>query len=103
MTFDVNPTPKVDGKFIAVGRERFLVKGVAYGTFAPDVDGLQFPPRPVVARDFAMMAAAGINTVRTYTVPSEALMRHGGNELLQFIVPPGINNERPLTRDYLYR
>lgn len=66
--------PRVDGKFLAVGGERFLVKGVAYGTFAPAADGSQFPAPAVVARDFAMMAAAGINTVRTYTVPSEALL-----------------------------
>ena len=32
-----------DGKFLRVGDERFLVKGVTYGTFAPDADGYQFP------------------------------------------------------------
>src|SRR4029453_3785843 len=35
--------PSVDGKFLQVGGHRFLVKGVAYGTFAPDADGAQFP------------------------------------------------------------
>ncbi|MGE0444197.1 MAG: glycosyltransferase [Vicinamibacterales bacterium] len=62
-------------------RERFVIKGVAYGTFAPDRDGVQFPAPSVVANDFARMAAAGINTVRTYTVPPEWLFdeaaRHG--------------------------
>ena len=28
-----------DGKFLQVGGERFLIKGVTYGTFAPDADG----------------------------------------------------------------
>ena len=69
------------GKFVEVDGRRFLVKGVAYGTFAPDADGHQFPPLQQVARDFALMAEAGINTVRTYTVPGEALLdeaaRHG--------------------------
>jgi len=64
-----------------VDGRRFLVKGVAYGTFEPDAAGCQFPPLQQVARDFALMAEAGINTVRTYTVPGEALLdeaaRHG--------------------------
>jgi O-antigen biosynthesis protein len=69
------------GKFVQVDGRRFLVKGVAYGTFEPDAAGCQFPPPHQVARDFGLMAEAGINTVRTYTVPSEALLdeaaRHG--------------------------
>ena len=61
--------PSVDGKFLRVGDERFLVKGVTYGTFAPDADGCQFPAPAQVARDFLAMADAGINTVRIYTPP----------------------------------
>ena len=76
-----NMAPRVDGKFLAVGTRRFLVKGVAYGTFAPDADGNQFPSSARIAEDFTLMAAAGINTVRTYTVPPvsvlDAAMRHG--------------------------
>jgi len=60
---------RVDGKFLFEGTERFLVKGVTYGTFAPREDGLQYPPRDTVRRDFAAMAAAGLNTVRVYTPP----------------------------------
>jgi len=66
--------PKVDGKFLAVGGSRFLIKGVAYGTFAPGPDGAQFPPAARIEQDFASMKAAGINTVRTYTPPSPALL-----------------------------
>ena len=73
--------PRVDGKFLAVGGTRFLVKGVAYGTFAPDGNGEQFPAPARVDQDFGLMAAAGINTVRTYTVPPaavlDAALRHG--------------------------
>ena len=71
----------VNGKFLDADDRRFLVKGVAYGTFAPDAEGGQFPPPGRIAQDFALMAAAGFNTVRTYTVPSKALLdaaeRHG--------------------------
>ena len=66
--------PCVDGKFIQVGGRRFLVKGVAYGTFAPDATGAQFPDDARVKADFQAIAAAGFNTVRTYTVPSRAVL-----------------------------
>ncbi len=58
-----------DGKFLLAGTERFLVKGVTYGTFAPDAQGYQFPSPAQVADDFRSMADLGINTVRTYTPP----------------------------------
>ena len=73
--------PRVDGKFLEVDGRRVLIKGVAYGTFAPDSEGAQFPSAGRMAQDFTLMAAAGINTVRTYTPPSPALLdaahRHG--------------------------
>jgi hypothetical protein len=70
-----------DGKFLRAGDERFLVKGVTYGTFAPDAQGSQFPGPPQIAEDFRLMADLGINTVRVYTVPRRDLLdeaaRHG--------------------------
>jgi GT2 family glycosyltransferase len=74
--------PFVDGKFLGIGDQRFLVKGVSYGTFAPRADdGVQFPPVERVASDFAAMRAAGINTVRLYTAPTADMLdeaaRHG--------------------------
>lgn len=62
-------SPQPAGKFLRVGNEQFLVKGVSYGTFAPDNTGYQLPPLTQVAGDFAAMTQSGINTVRTYTVP----------------------------------
>ena len=38
----------VSGRFLRVRGQRFLVRGVSYGTFAPDADGHQFPPRATV-------------------------------------------------------
>ena len=63
-----------DGKFLRVDAARFLIKGVTYGTFAPDASGYQFPPLQQVARDFRLMADLGINTVRTYTPPRADLL-----------------------------
>ena len=66
--------PRVSGKFLAVDGRRFLVKGVTYGTFAPDAAGVQYPVLDRVTSDFAAMAAAGVNTVRTYTPPPDAVL-----------------------------
>lgn len=75
------PPPRAAGKFLQFGSRRFLIKGVAYGTFAPDADGYQFPPIARVAEDFGRMARSGINTVRTYTAPRpdflDAAAEHG--------------------------
>ena len=57
------------GKFLGIGEQRFLVKGVAYGTFAPDESRGQFPTPERVAEDLALMARVGINTVRLYSLP----------------------------------
>jgi O-antigen biosynthesis protein len=61
--------PRIDGKFIAVGSERLWLRGVTYGTFAQDQNGVRFGSPAQVRADFAAMAADGINAVRTYTAP----------------------------------
>jgi cyclopropane-fatty-acyl-phospholipid synthase len=43
-----------------------------------------------------------VRVFRLYLSHGVALMKYGGNELYQIIITPGIDNERPLTRDYLY-
>jgi beta-galactosidase/beta-glucuronidase len=95
---------RVDGKFLAVDGNRFLVKGVAYGTFAPDEAGQQFPNPSDVAQDFADMARAGINTVRTYTPPPIAVLdealRHGLRVVVGTAWPQHVPflDDRKLTR-----
>src|SRR5438128_5963809 len=73
--------PRVQGKFIFAGGEKFYVRGVTYGTFRPNEEGEEFPPREVVERDFARMSANGVNAVRTYTPPPrwllDAAQQHG--------------------------
>lgn len=65
--------PTVEGKFLRVDGKRLHVKGVTYGTFA-GADGRLFPEPDQVRRDFEAMAAVGVNTVRTYTVPDERML-----------------------------
>jgi len=66
---EVSERPHVRGKFIYAGDDKLYVRGVTYGTFRSGSDGVNFPTRDQVERDFEQMRANGINAVRTYTVP----------------------------------
>ncbi len=74
--------PRVGGKFIYVGNEKLWVRGVTYGAFRPDAHGNEYHDLEVVERDFAQMAANGLNAVRIpHTMPPRSLLdaaqRHG--------------------------
>ena len=58
-----------DGKFLSVDGAPFRVRAVTYGTFARRADGEPYPEPARVEADFRAIAAAGLNTVRTYTAP----------------------------------
>jgi O-antigen biosynthesis protein len=70
----VNERVRVAGKFLYRGGEKFWIKGVTYGTFRPEAGGAEYHDRRRVERDFADIAAAGLNAVRTYTVPPRWLL-----------------------------
>ena len=42
--------PIIDGKFFRVGKEKFFVKGITYGPFAPNADGESLPSREQTAK-----------------------------------------------------
>jgi O-antigen biosynthesis protein len=74
--------PSARGKFLFVGDEKLYVRGVTYGAFRPDEDGREYWDAETIDRDFAQMAANGINTVRIpHTMPPRSLLdtaqRHG--------------------------
>src|SRR5438445_3996372 len=74
--------PCVRGKFLFVGEEKLYVRGVTYGAFTPDAARNAYQDIATVERDFALMAANGINAVRIpNTTPPRALLdiasRHG--------------------------
>src|SRR5437867_169425 len=70
----VGGRPTVRGKFLYVGKEKFWVRGVSYGTFFVDDDGEERLNPEMVARDFALMAANGFNVVRVHTGPPRWLL-----------------------------
>jgi len=78
--------PEVRGKFLYLGEEKFFVRGVTYGAFAPNSSGEQFPEPEDVAKDFSLMRAAGINAFLTYTVPPVWLLDQAQEHGLRGII-----------------
>jgi O-antigen biosynthesis protein len=67
--------PKVAGKFLYVGQDKFWVRGVTYGAFRPDASGNEYHDLKVIERDFAQIAASGLNAVRIpHTTPPRSLL-----------------------------
>lgn len=66
--------PASAGKFLRAGDLKLWIKGVTYGTFRGEDEAGGYPPPDAVEADFDSMRAAGINTVRTYTVPPRWLL-----------------------------
>jgi O-antigen biosynthesis protein len=66
--------PQARGKFLFLGEEKLYVRGVTYGPFRPGQDGTEYPNPARVAQDFEAMVAAGINAIRTYSVPPSWLL-----------------------------
>ncbi|MBU6401279.1 MAG: glycosyltransferase [Verrucomicrobia bacterium] len=59
----------VDGKFFRLGPQKFYLKGVTYGPFAPEAAGATFPASDQAARDLDLMRQLGANLIRIYDVP----------------------------------
>jgi GT2 family glycosyltransferase len=58
-----------DGKFFRLGTEKFYVKGVTYGPFAPNAEGDPLPSRENTRRDFEQIVEMGANCIRIYHIP----------------------------------
>ena len=87
--------PHVRGKFLFVGATKFYVCGVSYGAFRPDASGREYHDLDVIERDFAHMAANGINTVRIpHTMPPRPLLEAAWRNGLRVIV--GLSAEQYL-------
>lgn len=78
--------PDARGKFVFEGNEKIWLRGVTYGPFCPDEHGSEYHIPEQAARDFAMMAAHGINAIRTYTVPPRWLLDVAAQQGLHVLV-----------------
>src|SRR6266550_4533001 len=68
------PRPQVRGKFFFIGRDKFFVRGVTYGTFRPRADGTDYPEAEIIEKDFTAISANGFNAIRTYTPPPRSIL-----------------------------
>src|SRR6266581_1650948 len=84
--------PTLRGKFLWVGEEKFYIRGVTYGPFRPHADGHTYPSPKSVERDFALIAASGINAIRTYNAPPRWLLDCAQEHGLRVMV--GLQGER---------
>jgi GT2 family glycosyltransferase len=64
--------PRVEGKFFFRGDSKFFLTGVTYGPFGSE--GEEEYRLDDVERDFARIAATGMNCVRLYTIPPRWLL-----------------------------
>jgi GT2 family glycosyltransferase len=74
------------GKFLAADGEKLFVRGVTYGTFAPDGDGRLFPSEAQVNDDFEAMAENGVDAVRIYTSPPRWLLDRAADHSLRVMI-----------------
>src|SRR5262245_34332178 len=74
--FSSLPQVRVDGKFFRAGDEKFHIKGVAYGPFAPQEGpgSIPFASPERTAADFALIRELGANLLRVYHVPPRWLL-----------------------------
>src|SRR5207249_9627721 len=80
------------GKFLWVDGEKFFMRAVTYGPFRSDRFGTTYPALEIVEQDFAMMAANGVNTIRTYNAPPRWLLDLAQQHGLRVLV--GLQAER---------
>src|SRR2546423_8097876 len=93
----VAPRPVVKGKFLFVGDEKFLARGVTYGPFRPDENGCTYHDPDTTHKDFAAMAAEGINSIRTYTCPPRWLLDVASEHGLRVMAGVGLAGEQLTT------
>src|SRR5689334_19640920 len=71
----------VSGKLFELDGRKWYLKGLVYGPFAPNSDGLPLPQRDQLLRDLAHMRELGANCIRLYHPPPvsvlDDLLEHG--------------------------
>lgn len=77
---------RVDGKFLRLGPDKFYVKGVTYGPFAPNAAGVPFASIEQTARDFQLIRELGANTARVYAVPPKWVLEMAAEHQLKLLV-----------------
>src|SRR5438094_1030691 len=77
---------KVDGKFFRLGEQKFYLKGLTYGPFAPNQETGTFASREQTARDFQLIRELGANLLRLYYVPPLWFMELASEHGLRLLI-----------------
>ena len=93
----ITARPLVRGKFLFLADEKFLARGVTYGPFRPNQRGCTYHDPDTAHRDFAAMAAQGINSIRTYTCPPRWLLDIASVHGLRVMAGVGLAGEQLAT------
>ena len=65
----INKRVRQDGKFFRLADQKFYVKGVTYGPFAPNRNGELFPSLEQARADFVQISRLNANCIRIYHLP----------------------------------
>jgi GT2 family glycosyltransferase len=88
MAQTVSPLSRVtvDGKFFRLGQEKFFLKGITYGPFAPQAESGTFASPAQTARDFQQLGELGANVLRVYYVPPKWFLDLAAEHKLKVLV-----------------
>ncbi len=96
----VPPRVQVCGKFLRLGEQRWYVKGLTYGPFAPNAAGDFLPRRMRRLRDLAKICNLGANAVRVYHVPSVEFLDEAQERGLRVMVDVPWEKHRCFFEDF---
>ena len=85
-TGELSERVRADGKHLSVAGLPFRVRGATYGSFVARADGQLFPEAPRIEADLRLMAASGLNVLRTYSTPPRELLDLAGELGLRVMV-----------------
>jgi GT2 family glycosyltransferase len=77
---------RVDGKFFRLGGQKYYVKGITYGPFAPNAQNEMFPSPEQTARDFKQITGLGANLLRVYYLPPLWFLDLAGEHGLKILI-----------------
>ena len=78
--------PAIDGKFFRLAGEKFHIKGLTYGPFAPNDQNEMFCSRDQTARDFKQIRELGANLLRVYYPPPSWLLDLAEEHALKLLI-----------------
>src|SRR6184192_2533765 len=76
----------VDGKFFRLHAQKFHLKGVTYGPFAPDLAGQTFGEAQMVTQDLKQIRELGANLLRVYYVPPRWFLDLAAEHRLKLLI-----------------